>query len=251
MAAQGGKHGRNRARAWRWGTPLATAAAGALMAVSAVNSHGTDLRPGRYTDLSALAADEARDSRALQNEVATLNRENQALRQQIRGAHVDRAQRAAEALMPAAGLEAVSGPGVKVTLHDAPLAISQGDPEHVNDHLVHQQDIQAVVNALWASGAKAITLQGQRIITTTGIKCQGNSVQIQSGLYPEPYVIEAVGDPTTLQNGLDSDPNVYGYQLLSQDPKVAVGWAFERMATVAAPAYDGVIGMNYARVATP
>lgn len=221
------------------------------MTISAVNSQGTDLRPGRYTDLSMLVAGEARDARALQAQVAALNHQNDLLSQEVNGTQVRAQQREAEKLKPAAALTPVSGEGVRVTLSDAPVAISQADPEHVNYHIVHQQDIQAVVNALWASGAKAITLQGQRMITTTGIKCEGNSVQIQSALYPEPYVIEAVGDPTVLQAGLDADPNVAGYQALSQDPTVAVGWRFDRLSQVEAPAYDGVVTMNYAKVVQP
>ena len=61
-----------------------------------------------------------------------------------------------------------------MTLDDAPEdvhAATEGDP---NDLVVHQQDIQAVANAMWNAGAEAVTIQGQRLISTTGIKCEGN-----------------------------------------------------------------------------
>ena len=52
---------------------------------------------------------------------------------------------------------------------------------------MHQQDIQAVVNALWAGGAEAMTIQGQRVISTTGIKCVGNTVVLHGVPYSPPY----------------------------------------------------------------
>ena len=60
------------------------------------------------------------------------------------------------------------------------------------DVVVHQQDIQAVVNAMWRAGAEAVTIQGQRVISTTGIKCDGNLVSLHGVPYYPPY--EIVGD---------------------------------------------------------
>ena len=81
-----------------------------------------------------------------------------------------------------------------MTLTDAPRSVDVPglDP---NVLVVHQQDIQAFVNALWAGGAEAISLQGQRLISTTGIKCVGNTVVLDGVPYSPPYVIEAIGDP--------------------------------------------------------
>ena len=75
--------------------------------------------------------------------------------------------------------------------------------QDLNLLVVHQQDIQAVVNAMWKGGATAVTVQGQRIVTTTGIKCEGNAVQLQGVPYPQPYVIEAVGDQTELLGAIE------------------------------------------------
>ena len=84
---------------------------------------------------------------------------------------------------------------MQVTLDDAteeaPDAYD-GDP---NDLVVHQQDIQAVANAMWSAGAEAVTIQGQRLISTTGIKCEGNQVTLHGLPYSPPYVIVGIGDP--------------------------------------------------------
>ena len=73
----------------------------------------------------------------------------------------------AEQASAQAGFTPVTGPPVTVTLDDAPASITADgvDPDLL---VVHQQDIQAVVNALWRGGAEAMTIQGQRVISTTG-----------------------------------------------------------------------------------
>jgi len=72
-----------------------------------------------------------------------------------------------------------------------------------DDLVVHQQDIQGVVNALWSGGAEALTIQGQRVIATTGIKCVGNTVVLHGVPYAPPYVIEAIGDQAALESALE------------------------------------------------
>src|ERR671923_1950991 len=96
----------------------------------------------------------------------------------------------------------VSGPGLVVTLDDAPEEALEDPSVNPNLLVVHQQDIQAFVNALWAAGADAVSLQGQRLISTTGIKCVGNTVVLEGVPYSPPYRIEAVGNVEALQASL-------------------------------------------------
>lgn len=74
----------------------------------------------------------------------------------------------------------------------------------VDDVVVHQQDVQAVVNALWAAGAEAMTIQDQRVIATSAVRCVGNTLILQGRVYSPPYVITAIGDIGSLRSGLDS-----------------------------------------------
>ena len=96
-------------------------------------------------------------------------------RRAVSGAALDDYRDKVAKLESPTGLTALHGPGIRVTLTDAPKSVN---PEGVDPNLlvVHQQDIQAFVNALWVGGAEAISLQGQRLISTTGIKCVGNTV---------------------------------------------------------------------------
>ena len=226
-APEGGAASRKRGF-WRIGTPLVVLVSGALFAVSADNSEGTDLRPGRYTDLAALVEAEADDY----DELRGAGRGPQGGgRQPHRARSTTRtyaaSRREIDELRDPAGLEPRAGAGVTVTLSDAPEElIEQAVEDDLNPNLlvVHQQDIQAVVNAMWAGGATAVTIEGQRVITTTGIKCEGNAVQLQGVPYPQPYVIQAVGDPDAIEAALDADPRVSGYRDDAADPALQVGW---------------------------
>ena len=138
-----------------------------------------------------------------------------------------RLARQADRVKGSAGLTAVAGPGVTVTLSDAPQSTSQDTPDTVSNPnllLVHQQDIQAVVNAMWKGGARAVTIQGQRVVSTTGIRCIGNSVQLQGVPYSQPYRIQAVGDVTALTNAIANDPYLVVYRADAADPAINVGW---------------------------
>jgi uncharacterized protein YlxW (UPF0749 family) len=223
---------------------------GGLFVVSAANSDGTDLRPGRYTDLASLVKDEADQYDALQTRFRELDSEVSALTAATRDRQVARYHRRTEELKDPAGLTPRSGPGVTITLSDAPEDLINSTTGDVNRLLVHQQDIQAVVNALWRGGAQAVTIQGQRIISTTGIKCDGNAVQLQGVPYPQPYVIEAVGDPTSLLDAVEGDDYVTQYREDAADPSIDVGWDLRLDSQVTAPAYDGLLALNFAEPLT-
>ena len=237
---------------WRVGTPLVAVLSGSLFVVSAANSEGTDLRPGRYTDLASLVQAEADEYDELRSRVEELNQDVDRLATQVDDARVDRYREEIARYQDPAGMVPRSGPGVTVVLADAPeelieAAVSSDDPTiELNDYVVHQQDIQAVVNAMWAGGAEAVTIEGQRVITTTGIKCEGNAVQLQGVPYPQPYEIQAVGDPSDIIASLDTAPAVNGYRADADDPSIDLGWELEVEEEVEAPAYEGLLDLSYA-----
>jgi uncharacterized protein YlxW (UPF0749 family) len=219
---------------------------GSLFVVSAQNSQGTDLRPGRYTDLATLAGSEARDYAGLRARVRDLNADIDRLTSSVSDRQVDRYQRRIQELSDPAGLVPRSGPGVTVTLADAPDDVIASADVDVNFLVVHQQDIQAVVNAMWKAGAQAVTVQGQRVVSTTGIKCEGPVVQLQGVPYPQPYRISAVGDPAALRAAIETDDYLRVYREQADDPTIAVGWDLDIADDLTAPAYDGLLNLSYA-----
>ena len=242
--------GRTRS-GWRIGTPVVVLLSGALFAVSAANSDGTDLRPGRYTDLATLVQSESDSYEQLQDRAGSLKVEVDDLSGAVDDRQVRRKRQQATQLRGAANVDAVSGAGVSVVLADAPidkLEEAVDDPQlSLERFLVHQQDIQAVVNALWAGGATAVTIQGQRIVSTTGIRCTGSAVQLQGVPYPQPYTIQAVGNPDTLVTSLDADLDVAAFRADALLPEIGLGFSMDPEAQVEAPAYQGLLDISYAQ----
>jgi uncharacterized protein YlxW (UPF0749 family) len=234
------------ANRWRWGTPLICLLCGALFPISRANSDGDDLRPGRYTDLAALASAEKRSVDLLAERATALNDEITNLTAGLKDVSVRREQRQVAELRDPAGLVERVGPGLTVTLSDAPEEVRDISTESPNLLVVHQQDIQAVVNAMWKGGATAITIEGQRIVSTTGIRCEGNAVLLQGVPYSQPYDISAIGDPDSMRAAIESDENVSLFRRQADDPDIAIGWQLNEEERVVAPAFDGLLDMSFA-----
>jgi uncharacterized protein YlxW (UPF0749 family) len=111
--------------------------------------------------------------------------------------------------------------------------------------VVHQQDVQSVVNALWAGGAEAMMLQDQRVISTSAVRCVGNTLLLQGRVYSPPYVITAVGDVTGMRQKLDADPSVTIYRQYAD--LLGLRYDVEDKARLSLPAYAGSLDLVHAR----
>jgi uncharacterized protein YlxW (UPF0749 family) len=116
--------------------------------------------------------------------------------------------------------------------------------------LVHQQDIQAVANALWSGGADGISLQGHRIVSTTGIKCVGNTVVLQGVPYAPPYRIVAVGNAESMYRALLSSQEVRNYRDYVPPP-YNLGWSVRQSRHLSVPPYTGPVALQFAKPVTP
>ncbi len=241
---------RRRPTAWRVATPVVGLLSGALFVVSAHSSEGTDLRPGRFTDLASMVRYDAKRVDALKQRLTDLRDQVSVLSGTVDNRQVRKYNRRASLLKGPAGLLQDSGAGVTVTLSDAPQSTGEETPDTVDNPnllLVHQQDIQAVVNAMWKGGARAITIQGQRVVSTTGIRCIGNSVQLQGVPYSQPYRISAIGDVDSLLTAISDDAYLQVYRADAANPDINVGWDEAVEDKIVAPAYDGLTDLQYAK----
>ncbi|HEU4514633.1 MAG TPA: DUF881 domain-containing protein [Nocardioidaceae bacterium] len=238
---------RERSLTWRVLTPAVFLLAGALFVTSSVASDGTDLRAGRYGDLSTVVQQATKEVDELQAERAALADEVERLTAELNDTGVSPIQEKVRRLEVPAGMGAMKGPGLTVELDDAPNDTSADPDVDQNFLVVHQQDIQAVVNALWAGGAEAMTIQGQRVISTTGIKCVGNTVVLHGIPYSPPYVITAVGDPASMLTALNDSPYVASY--LTWVERHDLGWDVLPHSEVELPPYKGTLDLDYARPA--
>lgn len=239
--------------AWRIAAVAVFVVAGTLFVTSSLDADGLDLRASSVSDLDTVVRQESDRTDDLRARVADLTAEVDALGRGVGDAQVRTLQRRVAELREPAGFAAVRGPAVTVTLEDAPKdviarAVEKGEVD-TEELLVHQQDIQAVVNALWSGGAEAMTLQDQRVISTTGIKCVGNTVVLHGVPYAPPYVITAVGDTSDLLRALDRSDYIDGYRTYTEAYDLGYDVTTEASATL--PAYDGGTELRYARAVAP
>lgn len=111
----------------------------------------------------------------------------------------------------AAGLSDVEGAGVIVTLNDNAAGVGQAGSTDPNVFLIHDEDILAVINELNAAGAEAISLNDQRIVASTAIRCVGPVVSINDTRVAAPFIIHAIGDPDALEAALKLPGGVIDY----------------------------------------
>ncbi|AVH57656.1 MULTISPECIES: DUF881 domain-containing protein [Streptomyces] len=230
-------------------TAAVFALAGLIFFTSFDTAKGTNIR----TDASLLKLSDLIQERSHKN--ASLDESNSALRDEVDalaeresgGTKADDAKLAA--LEETAGTKKLKGEAVTVTLNDAPpnaTAKLPGYPEPQPDYLViHQQDLQAVVNALWEGGAQGIKVMDQRLISTSAVRCVGNTLILQGRVYSPPYKITAVGDPQKLQNALAASPAIQNYMVYVN--VYGLGWKVEEDGPVTLPGYSGTVDLHYAK----
>ncbi|MFB8772165.1 DUF881 domain-containing protein [Streptomyces broussonetiae] len=224
------------------------ALAGLIFFTSFNTAKGTNIR----TDASLLKLSDLIHERSHNN--GQLEESNAALRDDVESlAARDTGITAADekrlaALEKNAGTEELKGEAITVTLNDAPpnaTAKLPGYPEPEPDYLViHQQDLQAVVNALWEGGAKGIKVMDQRLISTSAVRCVGNTLILQGRVYSPPYKITAVGEPGALKDALAASPAIQNYMVYVN--VYGLGWKVEDDGAVTLPGYSGTVDLQYA-----
>lgn len=143
-----------------------------------------------------------------------------------------------------AGLVDVKGEGLKITLDDTrainQIAIDAGgyDP---NVFVIHDTDLLMVINELFAAGAEAISINGQRIVTRTEIRCVGPVVSINGARYSAPFEILAIGDADILEGSMKLRGGI-----IDSLKQASIDVTMEKMEEVVVPKYEKVITNEYA-----
>ena len=137
----------------------------------------------------------------------------------------------------AAGTQAVAGPGVQVTLDDAANGQNR----------VLDRDLQLAVNALWAAGAEAVAVDGQRMTTQTAIRQAGDAILINFEPVSAPYDVEAVGDPVALETAFGASDTAARLRAYVQ--LYGLRFHYERTDSMTLPPAPGLT-LRYARAAS-
>lgn len=242
---------RRHSVAWRVAVPLVAVTAGALFGVSSHVASGTDLRSGQ-TDLAGVVASADHRVKVKQHDVATLRAQVDTLQKRAAvsggaAAAVKKLTDQASSASPSAGLTPLTGSSVTVTLNDSKESVDQLPSGGTADWLVvHQQDVQSVVNALWRGGAQGLMLMDQRIVSTSAVRCVGNTLILQGRVYSPPFTVTAIGDPQSLQAALDDDPAIKIYKQYVD--AVGLGYDVKSAEHTTIPAFTGALTLQHAQV---
>lgn len=239
--------------AWRFGVPLVCLLAGLLLAATHGVSGGGEIRRSDSPRLVDLV-------REAQQSVDRLSAQRDSLVTQIDTHHggspgADAAlaaiQRRNAVLAADAGVDPIRGPGLIVTLTDAQRDANGRFPRDASpdDLVVHQQDIQAALNALWNGGAEGIQMQDQRIIGTSAPRCVGNTLLLNGRTYSPPYVITAVGDAAAMRASLAASPLVTLYK--QYVVRFGLGYSEDPRPSVDLVGHSEPVRMRFAKPAGP
>jgi uncharacterized protein YlxW (UPF0749 family) len=143
----------------------------------------------------------------------------------------------------AAAQRPVTGPGLRITLDDAvaPGPGSQGDPSLGR---VLDRDLQMVVNGLWAAGAEAVSVNDQRLTSLSAIRSAGDAILVDYRPLTRPYVVEAIGDPRTIEADFAAGAAGRGLRTLQQTYGMRYSVDAASALTLTAAA---TTGLRYAR----
>jgi len=233
-----------RGKSWLWQVTALSIVLGALLALSLKTQRQAVEKgePNRRDVLSATYLGIKRENNDLKKQLTESKLKVEKLvRQQARGIHGKDYLRMLDESKMLAGTAAVHGSGIIVTLHDSPKKPAEIKQDAVSDYIVHDRDIRDIVNELFASGAEAISINDQRMIATSSIRCVGPVVLVNSTQTAPPFVIRAIGKPDVLENALKLPMGVAdGLFLLdmieiTKEPDIRI------------PAYSGVMKFSSAK----
>lgn len=139
------------------------------------------------------------------------------------------------------GKSKVKGQGIIITMYDNPEERMPGFD--INDDVIHDLDILTIVNDLKIAGAEAISINGERVISTSEIKCGGPTIRVNGRSSAVPFVIKAIGD-SKLLNASVTAPGTYGDILKSV---YQVGFDTSVEDSIIIPAYSGRFDFKYAK----
>jgi uncharacterized protein YlxW (UPF0749 family) len=140
------------------------------------------------------------------------------------------------------GLTEIEGPGVEITIKDSSSdSFSSLLPDE--QKIVHDSDLRLIVNGLNLGGAEAISINGERIISVSSIRCVGPTILVNNKPISSPFIIKAIGDPDDLVRGLYEEASL-NYYLKEVYPYIGISVKISKQNKVNIPAYSGYLNLN-------
>jgi uncharacterized protein YlxW (UPF0749 family) len=143
-----------------------------------------------------------------------------------------------------AGMTAMAGPGLEVVMADSDRETD--DPAEQEALVIQDVDLQLVVNALWAAGAEAVAVNGQRLVATSPIRGAGETITVNFRPLAPPYRIRAIGAD---KDAFEDARVVRRFERWVED--FDLGFDVHRRSKLKVPAYVGPLQLQAAQVASP
>lgn len=231
-----------RIRSWQTGIGFVAMVLGMLLVFQLrTESNIRKALPTRNVNaLAELFHKQEVNNRRMKDEIDYLNRQ---LREYDRDREITR-------LRMASGIQAVRGKGIQIALADSKRKLKEY--EDPNFFIVHYDQLELLVNELWAAGAETIAIGSgderdrrgfQRIVSTTGFSCAGTTILVDTKRLAPPYIIRAIGNPKNLKAALSLPGGFVETQLLSFELELSI----EEKDDMYLPPYNGSLVFNYAR----
>lgn len=218
------------------------------------------LPANRFSTLAAAYGDLKEGNDQLQEEVRKLReRATQLETQFAEGTNATRAlNRELQNMKLLAGLTPVKGPGLIIRLQDSPKKLpptmdAAQAQALAQQGIVHDYDINAIVNELKAAQAEAIAISGadrdqmQRVTALTTARCAGPGTKVNDTVFGAPYYIYAIGNPVDLESQLKIPNGVVDQAMLVPLDMIEI----KRASEIVIPAYSGSISFRYAKPVAP
>lgn len=191
-----------------------------------------------YASLKETRDDLSQEQNELKEEIKTLQKEISAVQLNMNRNVLSEKQMTELNLKKArSGVTKLNGPGVIITLDD-------GSGKTVTeDTIIHAADLRDVVNALWAAGAEAVAVNGQRIVSNTAIDCIVNTILINDVRLTNPYRIEAIGRPDALADFLNDAVSLSILRTRSDRGEIIN--RLEKNDDLTLPEFDGSLEINW------
>ena len=142
-----------------------------------------------------------------------------------------------------AGLIALHGPGILVTLDDSTRVV--GPTDDANNFIIHDYELRDVVSVMWLTGAEAIAINGERLINVSSLYCVGSTVLVNETRLSPPYEVRAIGNAAALDQALQNPKNLTKLRARVKANGIQFKIATQKDVTV--PAFGGNLNIRYSR----
>lgn len=208
-----------------------------------VQANNTNINPlsQKNTNLVTIIKDLEAEIASQEDQIEKARNDISAMQNQQTKGQIKELQEELMRIKVVAGLTSVAGPGIIIVLDDNKDGLNANPNDDPNKYIIHYEHILNLVSDLKAGGAEAISINGQRLITTSEIRCVGNVILVNTTRIAPPFEIRVIGSPKILGEIASSREldilKTSGFPVtIKEDEKVII------------PAYKGDLQFNYSQI---